>query len=146
MSAKEYLNRVRVLNVVINSRINQLKELEEMKIAIGSPLKGEDPVQTSKSGEAPYAKMVESIADIELEIRELVYRYTIEKSRIIAEISALARPEYVELLSRRYVRFERLERIACEMNYSYDHVRRLHGAALRAFEEIYTDKCGRAGK
>lgn len=145
MSAKEYLNRVRVLNVVINNRFMQLRELEEMKTAIGSPMR-DDPVQTSKSGEAPYVRMAESIADLEQEIRELIYRYTLEKSKIIAEIGALTRPEYVELLMRRYVRFERLEQIAYELSYSYDHTRKMHGAALRAFEELFPESRKRAGQ
>ena len=58
MSAKVYLNRVRILNIAINSKINQLKELNEMKTAVGSPTITDDQVQTSKSGEAPYARIV----------------------------------------------------------------------------------------
>lgn len=146
MSAKIYLNRVRILNVVINSRLNQLKELNEMKTAIGSPTRSDDPVQTSKSGEAPYTRVVERIAELEQNIRDLICEYTGEKSRIIAEIGALNRPEYVELLTRRYISFERLEQIAYEMNYSYDHTRRMHGAALRAFEEAFPESGKRTGQ
>ena len=144
MSAKVYLNRVRILNIAINSKINQLRELNEMKTAIGSPMRTDDPVQTSKSGEAPYARIVERIAEIEQEIRDSISVYTDTKARIIEEISALSRPEYVDLLVRRYSNFERLEQIAYEMHYSYDHVRRLHGLALSEFEKLYPDKCRRA--
>jgi hypothetical protein len=48
------------------------------------------------------------------------------------------------LLVRRYANFESLVEIAYRMNYSYDHVRRLHGLALREFEDLYPDKCRRA--
>lgn len=144
MSAKVYLNRVRILNIAINSKINQLKELNEMKTAVGSPTITDDPVQTSKSGEAPYTRIVERIAEIEQEIRDSISCYTDTKARIIEEISALSRPEYVDLLVRRYSNFERLEQIAYEMHYSYDHVRRLHGLALSAFEKLYPEKCRRA--
>ena len=144
MSAKNYLNRVRILNIAINSKINQLRELNEMKTAIGSPMRTDDPVQTSKSGEAPYARIVERIAEIEQEIRDGISCYTDTKARIIEEISALSRPEYVDLLVRRYFNFERLEQIAYEMHYSYDHVIRLHGLALSEFEKLYPDKCRRA--
>lgn len=144
MSAKNYLNRVRILNIAINSKISQLKELNEMKTAVGSPTITDDPVQTSKSGEAPYTRIVERIAEIEQEIRDDISCYTDTKARIIEEISALSRPEYVDLLVRRYSNFERLEQIAYEMHYSYDHVRRLHGLALSEFEKLYPDKCRRA--
>lgn len=144
MSAKAYLNRVRILNIAINSKINQLRELNEMKTAVGSPTITDDPVQTSKSGEAPYTRIVERIAEIEQEIRDSVSVYTNAKARIVGEISALSRPEYVDLLVRRYSNFERLEQIAYEMHYSYDHVRRLHGLALSEFEKLYPDKCRRA--
>lgn len=144
MSAKAYLNRVRILNIAINSKINQLKELNEMKTAVGSPTITDDPVQTSKSGEAPYTRIVERIAEIEQEIRDGISCYMDTKARIIEEISALSRPEYVDLLVRRYSNFERLEQIAYEMHYSYDHVRRLHGFALSEFEKLYPDKCRRA--
>lgn len=144
MSAKVYLNRVRILNIAINSKINQLKELNEMKTAVGSPTITDDPVQTSKSGEAPYTRIVERIAEIEQEIRDGISCYTDTKARIIEEISALSRPEYVDLLVRRYFNFERFEQIAYEMHYSYDHVLRLHGLALSEFEKLYPDKCRRA--
>lgn len=144
MSAKVYLNRVRILNIAINSKINQLRELNEMKTAVGSPTITDDPVQTSKSGEAPYTRIVERIAELEQEIRDGVAAYTRSKARIVDEISTIDRPEYVELLVRRYANFESLVEIAYRMNYSYDHVRRLHGLALSEFEKLYPEKCRRA--
>lgn len=146
MSGKMYLNRVRTMCIVINSRLRQLEELNEMKTAIGSPSRTGDPVQTSKSGEAPYARTVEKIAELEQEISRMVADYGRVKSRIISEIGELENPVYVDLLMRRYVQYERFEQIAYEMSYSYDHARRLHGMALKAFEEMHPERCNGAGQ
>lgn len=141
-----YLNRVRTMCIVINSRLRQLEELNEMKTAIGSPSRTGDPVQTSKSGEAPYTRTVEKIAELEQEISRMVADYGRVKSRIISEIGELENPVYVDLLMRRYVQYERFEQIAYEMSYSYDHARRLHGMALKAFEEMHPERCNGAGQ
>ena len=141
-----YLNRVRTMCIVINSRLRQLEELNEMKTAIGSPSRTGDPVQTSKSGEAPYARTVEKIAELEQEISRMVADYGRVKSRIISEIGELENPVYVDLLMRRYVQYERFEQIAYEMSYSYDHARRLHGMALKAFVEMHPERCNGAGQ
>lgn len=140
MNAKTYLNRVRALKVCINTRLRQLEELHEMKTAIGSPSRTGDPVQTSKSGEAPYTRTVEKIAELEQEISGMIESYEEVKGRIITEIALLESPVYVEVLMRRYIQYERFEQIAYEMSYSYDHARRLHGMALKAFAEAYPEK------
>ena len=138
-SAKMYLNRVRSLSICINSRIRQLEELSTMKTSIGS--RTDEPVQTSKSGEAPYARVVEQIAELESETNSLVTSYGELKSKIISEIGSLDDPVHVELLMRRYVDYERFEKIAYKMSYSYDYIRRLHGQALKAFEDKYPEYC-----
>lgn len=145
MNGKMYLNRVRTMCICINTRLRQLEELNAMKTAIGSPSRTGDPVQTSKSGEAPYARTVERIAELEQEITQMIADYGNLKSRIISEIGELENPVYVDLLMRRYVQYERFEQIAYQMSYSYDRVRHLHGMALKAFEEAHPERCGGAG-
>lgn len=57
---------------------------------------------------------------------------------IIGQIQQLARSEYVDLLYKRYVEDKTFDRIADEMGYSYDHIRRLHKKALNEFERCHT--------
>ena len=45
-------------------------------------------------------------------------------------IDAIERPEYREILHRRYLLAERWESIADEMSYSLHHIYKMHGAAL----------------
>lgn len=45
-------------------------------------------------------------------------------------IDAIERPEYREILHRRYLLAERWENIADEMSYSLHHIYKMHGAAL----------------
>jgi hypothetical protein len=89
---------------------------------------------------------VERIAELEQEITQMIADYGKLKSRIISEIGELENPVYVDLLMRRYVQYERFEQIAYQMSYSYDHVRRLHGMALKAFEEMHPERCNGAGQ
>lgn len=140
MSAKSYLNRARALKLTIRALERKRQEFEALKTAISSPMRDSDPVQTSKSGEAPYARTVEKLIDIDESLALRVGEYADTLAEMEAEIGRLENPVYVEVLTRRYLDFQRYERIAVDMHYSFDYVKNLHGKALRAFEEKYPEK------
>jgi len=53
------------------------------------------------------------------------------RQEIMTVIAAVPDPAQRELLERRYIQLQSLERIAVEMNYSYRQVKRIHGWALQ---------------
>ena len=82
---------------------------------------GEDKIQTA----------VEKACLVEDKIVAEIDRLVNLRQEIITVIAAVPDPAQRELLERRYIQLQSLERIAVEMNYSYVHVKRLHGWALQ---------------
>ena len=139
MSAKAYLSRVRKLSNGIRALKRKIEELESLKTGIGSPALDSDPVQTSKEGEANFTRTIEQIMEAEELMAIRIGEYADTIAEIDEEIRRLENPIYAEVLSRRYLEFQRYERIAVDMHYSFDYVKQLHGKALRAFEERYPE-------
>ena len=73
---------------------------------------------------------VEKMARWEEKIVAEIDRLCDLREEIEAVIGAVTDPVQRELLERRYIQLQSLERIAVEMNYSYERVRHLHGYAL----------------
>ena len=134
--AKEYLQRIRRLDVMIEQRIKERDTLRNFDGVTAIQYDG-DLVQTSHTGSAPFEKTVEKLISLEEELDRLIDEYVVTKNRIIGEIHGLNNTVYVTLLHKRYVEYKSLEVIAVEMHYSYERVRHLHGYALHAFELEY---------
>ena len=73
---------------------------------------------------------VEKMARWEEKIVAEIDRLCDLREEIETVIGAVPDPVQRELLERRYIQLQSLERIAVEMNYSYERVRHLHGYAL----------------
>lgn len=143
MTAKEYLNQIRLLDRKINQRIQQAKELRRLAGLHSQEIK-QAAVQTSSAGD-PIGNAVSRYVDVETEIDTMIDRYVNLKHKIIGEIHELEDPRMVDLLYLRYVKYMTLEEIACTMekanggHYSYDHTRRLHWKALKEFSKCHSD-------
>lgn len=140
MSAKQYLNRARALRSAIRSLERRRAELNEMKTAISSPMRTDDPVQTSPKGEAPYALTVEKLAEVDELLSLRIGEYSDTLTEMAEEIQRLD-PVHAEVLTRRYLDFQRFERISYEMRYTFAYTLNLHSEGLRAFEDLYPEKC-----
>lgn len=135
-TAKQYLQKVRKLDRMIEQRIKERDSLRQFD-GVGAIAYDKDPVQTSPKGSAPFESTVEKLIALEEELDRLIDEYVTLKDKIIGEIQGLGNTVYVTLLHKRYVEYKSLEVIAVEMHYSYERVRHLHGYALRAFELEY---------
>ena len=51
----------------------------------------------------------------------------------------MKKPDHIKLLYLKYVKAQKLEQIADEMNYTYQYVREMHRAALKEFSQTYTN-------
>ena len=139
MTVKEYLKQLELLNEKIRQKRLQVSELQAMAMGGGMGMNYDrDPVQTSVSGDGNVNRII-SYVDLEREINADIEQYTAMGDKIIKQIQGLKNVNHVKLLFKRYVEFKRLEVIAVEMNFSYDHTRRLHGYALLDFERTYRD-------
>ena len=137
MTPKEYLSQIRKLKLLIEQRQKELDLLAEKNL---SALFGIDysriSVKGSRSGGAPFEQTAIKAADLGEEVAALIRKYTDLQHKIIGEIQALDRPEYMQVLYKRYVEEKHWEEISVEMGYSCDHIRHLHGWALHEFGKL----------
>lgn len=132
MRAKEYLQQIHKQDIKIGQRITQLQQMRDRVHIMGSFDYSKDRVQsTPTSGN----KQIEDLVDFENEIKDMIKREQLLKDKIISEIQTLENAVHVDILFRRYVNCQSFERIACDMNYTYQYVLNLHGEALKAFEQ-----------
>ncbi len=130
MTPKEYLSRAYYLDMRIRSKAMQIAELETLATKVNaalSPIK----VQTSKDNhkmESTVIKMTEYQEELNNDMKKLIQ----VKRETKEIIDTVANDEYRVLLELRYLSSMRWEEIAVEMNYSIDHVFRLHRRALKA--------------
>nr|DAR85349.1 MAG TPA: Protein of unknown function (DUF722) [Caudoviricetes sp.] len=79
--------------------------------------------------------LIDKMAALETAISEGIYKLASEAERISTKINKLNYP-FSEVLMRRYIKLERFEKIAVELNYSWRQTMRLHLGALKKYSEI----------
>ena len=135
MTPKEYLMQIKKFRILIEQREKELDRLTEQKLGSVSGIDyGRIPVKGSRRVGASFEQAVIEALDLTEEIAGLIRKYTDLQHRIIGEIQQLDKPEYIQVLYKRYVEEKRWEEISAEMGYSCDYIRHLHGWALREFE------------
>ena len=131
---KEYLWQLRRLELCIEQRQEELNRLREL-IGCHAIDYGER-VQTSPSADGIPNEVIKR-AELEADISRKIEKYLQLKHKIINEVQSLDNAVYVNILYKRYVEYKSLEEIAVEMNYSYIHIKRLHGYALLEFKKRF---------
>lgn len=135
MTAKEYLRQLRRLDRQLELLFREREELERAQTFLRSPQIEGDRVQTSPSGDPPWMGYLIKWEEMTNRIGEKWNELIEQKKVIVSQINDLTDSRYIDLLTKRYVEYKSFEKIAVEMNYTYDHVRRLHGWALQAFKQ-----------
>ncbi|MCQ2609007.1 MAG: hypothetical protein MJ197_10030 [Bacteroidales bacterium] len=132
MTAKEYLQQVRLADVKMLQRINQLKEVRASISYISGIDYSKDRVQsTPQAGN----KQIEKLVDLEAEVNNIIDETVAAKHKIINEIQSLGNADYIQLLYKRYIEYKPFETIASEMYLSYYRICHLHGEALKEFQQ-----------
>lgn len=135
LTAKQYLSSLKMLNIKINHKIQEVEELRALSFSTGGLAADNERVQTSPSGDGRQIALVNRYVDLEAEINRLIDKYVDRKDKIINEIHQLEDTRYVELLFKHYVEFKSLTRIAEEIHYTYKWTCDLHGRALLSFSQ-----------
>lgn len=134
-NTKEYLSQIQRMDKVIQNKISEIAQLKALSISI-SGLRSEEKVQTSpnydKIGTA-FAK----IEEMEDELNKMIDDCSSLKKTIIDQISSIEDDNYYQLLFSRYVERKTFEVISTEMQYTFRHITRLHGKALKQFEKKF---------
>ena len=135
MSSKEFLNKMRYIDMMINCKLEQVAELRSMLLP-GAVRYDKDKIQTSPSADV--------ISDTMLKIMELEEKINADIDKLV-EMKIVARDKIERMennvekviLYKRYFGNESFENIAVECGYSWRHIHRLHGEALKNFDKIY---------
>ena len=136
MKVKEYLQQLPVLDMKINLKLKELEALKVKLIGVGGVDYSNDRVQTSPQNAANFTEILHNIECLENEINTDIDKLVNKRHRIINQINELQNVQYIEILYKRYVEYKDLKEIGKEMEYSYQHIRRLHISSLKEFQKL----------
>lgn len=128
MTAKEYLSQAYRLDQRINSKLEQLDNLNDLATRATSTLTGM-PHNPSPST-SPMADVVCKIIDLQHEINADIDRLVDLKRDMVRIIKEVDNTEQQTLLELRYLCFKPWEQIAVDMGYSIHHLYKVHNSAL----------------
>ncbi len=133
MTAKEYLRQAYRLNELIDSRITELERLRDYSTRLTSCSFEGERVSKSRSGEAPFAKIIDKIVDLEKVINRDIDRYVDLKMEMNVAIDRVSNVDERLLLRYRYLNNYSWDDIAQLLNVSGRTVHRIHSSALYNF-------------
>lgn len=134
MTAKEYLMKLKILDVKINQKLEEISALRASLKSISSVNTTEERVKGgSSAGDARFVRTLAKIDKMEYKVDEEIDRFVDEKHKIINEIQELSNPLHIDILYKKYVEFKRLEAVAVELDKSYQYIVEVHGYALKEF-------------
>ena len=141
MTAKTYLRKIKWDEIKIQQRKIQLRSVGAGYNYIQGLDYSRDKVQTSPHD--TLGDMVARSLDAENNLAAKIIRNirTLEDEidLIVDQLQAMEKPEHGTLLFKIYVEHKDLLIVAQEMNYAYQTVANMHGAALQAFSVQYAD-------
>lgn len=130
MTAKEYLQQARTLDLLINAKQDELYALRLTATSVSSPVLG-DKVKSGSINSA--MQIVDKIIALQELINSEVDRLVDLKAEIHEKIEKVYNPQFIALLTDKYINGFTLEQIAERMDKSYETVRGWHGQALQIF-------------
>lgn len=116
MRAKEYLEQIGKFQKNISRKKKEIEEIIKLRTEIKDEC------------------YMEKLDLLEHKLQKEILEYVEAKHRIINEIFELSNSKHMDILYERYVDMKSLKEIALDDNYSYEHVKSLHGHALSAFD------------
>ena len=135
MTAKEYLQQLERADVIIEQKMKEQADLEELSKCVRAIDYVKDRVSSSGTGDAPFVNPVLKIVMLEQEINAEIDKYVDLKRKITGEIQSLQDPQFIKVLFKRYVEYKGFDKIAVELECSERNVYTIHGQALKDFTE-----------
>lgn len=130
MTAKEYLEKARRLDLRINSHIEEAARLREMAMSLQSPSL-EPNYNASHSAEAPFVRPLERVLTLEEHINSEIDALVELKEGILKAISAVEDPNEQTVLRCRYLDNMTWAQIGEKMNTDRTNAYRWHNRALK---------------
>ena len=134
MTAKEYMEQARYLDMQINSKIEQVRSLNELATRVTTVYSDmpHSPNRNTSRMEETIAKIIDLESEIDRDIDALVDL----KREIMRVVNSIESAEYRSILEMRYLQFKKWEQIALQMSTDLRWVYRMHGRALNEVQKI----------
>lgn len=130
MTAKQYLNRVRRIDKEISALLRLVQKTRESLETITQNYDS-DGAQSTKNPHK-YDRLVELESLVDQKIDEQIQM----KADILCTIMQLDDRRQRLVLMEYYIEMKTWEQVAVDLNYSYMHVTRIHGYALKEVQKI----------
>ena len=134
MQAKEFLNKIRHIDMMIDCKCSQIKGLRDRLTSISCPM-GEK-VQSTKDPDK-FTDPVSKIIELEQEINEDIDNLVELKCEARKSIEQLNDDREKLVLYKRYFENKTFEQISVEMNYSWRRIHQFHSDALMQLEMLH---------
>ena len=133
MNAKEFLSR----GINLERRVETITDqIEHYKSIVNKCTVTYSDSPKSTTSSYRLEDCTQKIMDLQSELCEAVADLVDVTCDIARTISKVENYDYEDLLVKRYVLGEPWEKIAEEMNYSEQHIHRLHGEALKKIQPV----------
>lgn len=129
MNAKDYLLQARYLDERITSKTQQIASLNDLATRCTSTFS--DMPRNPNHGGSRLEDCIIKIIDLEDSLKKDIEKLVDLKREIMGVIKSVPNVEYQTLLEKRYLCFITWEQIAVDMNYSMQHIHRMHSSALK---------------
>ena len=133
MNAKEFLSR----GINLERRVETITDqIEHYKSIVNKCTVTYSDSPKSTTSSYRLEDCTQKIMDLQTELCEAMADLVDVTCDIARTISKVENYDYEDLLVKRYVLGEPWEKIAEEMNYSEQHIHRLHGEALKKISDV----------
>ena len=133
MNAKEFLMRGINLERRVDTITDQIEHYKSIKNKC-TVTYSDSPKSTTSSYKLE--DCTQKIMDLQSELCDVMVDLVEVSCDIARVIRKVENGDYEDLLVKRYVLGETWEKIAEEMNYSEQHIHRLHGEALKKISDV----------
>nr|DAS27218.1 MAG TPA: Protein of unknown function (DUF722) [Caudoviricetes sp.] len=133
--AKQELREYRDNIKYIEEKQNDAEELKTRIEKMTTNITGMPNAKGENLDKAPFEESLDKIKEIEKKCREKLEELLLKKFIVENKIEQLEQP-FKSILYLRYIRGNTLNKVSDDLGYSYDHICKLHGKALKNYAEL----------
>ena len=134
MRTNHYMNRAYSIEKAVNNKLTELESLKAIATRVTSTFSPVPPSGTRNTHRQE--DILVKIIDLQNEISDDIVLLLAVKREIIDLLKKVDNINYRIILEERYLCYKTWEEIAIHLNYSVQHIYRLHNEALKVIEKI----------
>lgn len=132
MTAREYLQTIKDKRDRIRILMEEIEQLRTDAESVSINLDG----MPRNNGQSSFEKVAIQLAETESKLTQEMSDLWSEVMKAHSLIGQMSSSQRQQILTKRYLKGQRWEQIAYEMNFSWQHCFRVHGMALAELDKI----------